>query len=127
MTKTLDADTIRNIEQYDAEQRFKYLLKEVKSNAEIWILADTDGCVMLNTEDEDCVPVWPNETFAKAWATEEWGDCQAKAIPLQKWLNDWTSGLLDDDLAVVVFPNQNNEGVVVFPDELDAELRKNKR
>ena len=128
MSKPLDANAIASISQYDGDKRYQYLLKTVTANKQIWILSDDDGCVMLNTQDEDCVPVWPNEEFAKAWATGEWQDCQAKCNELDKWLNDWTPGLLDDDLCVVVFPNNgsehNEEGLVVFADELDYELRK---
>ena len=31
---------------------------------------------MLNSEEEDCVPVWPNEEFALQWATGEWSECR---------------------------------------------------
>jgi hypothetical protein len=32
--------------------------------------------------------------------------------------------LSDDDLALVIFPNQDNQGLVFFPDELDEALHK---
>jgi len=128
MSKPLDATTIAAISQYDGDKRYQYLLKTVTVNRQIWILTDDDGAVMLNTQDEDCVPVWPNEEFAKAWATGDWQDCRAKSIDLDKWLHDWTPGLLDDDLCVVVFPSssegQDEEGLVVFADEFDYELRQ---
>jgi hypothetical protein len=121
---SLDTTTLSTIEKYDGEQRYKYLLKTVVSNDLIWILTDDDGCVMLNTDDEDCVPVWPHEALAKAWATDQWQGCKAQSITLHKWHADWTSGLMDDDLAIVVFPNRDNEGLVVFPDEFDFELKQ---
>ena len=79
---------------------------------------------MLNTEDEDCVPVWPNKEFAQAWATGEWSDCEAKGISLSKWFSHWTQGLIDDDLAIVVFPNFEEDALVIYPDELDYELKR---
>lgn len=131
MSQPLDPQTLKNIDNYDGEQRYKYFLKTVTQNKQIWILNDDDGCVMLTTAEDDCVPVWPNEAFARAWATGDWEGCQAKCISLDKWLNDWTPGLLDDDLSVVVFPNQQDsqeqEGLVVFADELDYELRQKAR
>lgn len=99
-------------------------MKEVVSNRQIWILTDEHGCVMLNTDDEDCVPVWPNKEFAELWATGEWESCKAEAISLNKWHSRWTHGLEDDELAVVIFPNQDEDGLVVFPDELDFELKQ---
>ncbi|WP_372882296.1 DUF2750 domain-containing protein [Psychromonas sp.] len=124
MSNSLDPQQIRTIQQYDAQQRYHYLLKEVINNAQIWLLVDEHGCVMLNTEEEDCVPVWPNKEFAQAWATEEWSHCKAEAISLEKWHNRWTHGLEEDELAVVVFPDQNNEGLIFFPDEFDYELHQ---
>lgn len=126
MSNALTAEQIATINQYDQEQRFKYCIKEIVANQQVWILKDEHGCVMLNTEDDDCVPVWPNREFAEAWATGEWSECEAEAISYNKWRSRWTSGLEQDDLSVVVFPNENEEGVVLFPDEFDFELDKQK-
>ena len=124
MSKPIDANLFASIQQYDPEQRLAYLLKEVVTNNEIWILTDQDGCVMLNTDDEDCAPVWPNEEFAQAWATSEWADCNAEAISLNKWHSRWTSGLEQDDVSIAVFPNVNEEGLVISSQELDFELKQ---
>ena len=123
MTQALDAQQISTILAYDNSQRASYFLKEVVANNTIWILKDEHGCVMLNTEDEDCVPVWPNEEFAQAWATDDWSQCTAEAISLNKWFSRWTHGLADDELAVVVFPSANEEGLVFYSDELESELK----
>jgi len=121
---SISSEQLNTIETYDEEKRLSYLLQQVVINKEIWILADEHGCVMLNTDDEDCVPVWPNEEFAQRWATDEWKDCKAEAISLSKWYSHWITGLADDELALVTFPNQNNEGFVLFPDEFEEALLK---
>ncbi|MFO6422543.1 DUF2750 domain-containing protein [Motilimonas sp. KMU-193] len=121
---SLDSSQIAVIEGYDAEQRYQYLIREAVKEQQLWILTDQHGCVMLNTEDEDCVPVWPNQEFAQAWATGDWQDCEAKAIKLADWQARWTPGLEDDQLAIVVFPKTDEDGLVITPDELDFELSK---
>ena len=115
---------IKQILQMDDAQRATYFLKEVVTNKQLWILTDEHGCVMLNTEEEDCVPVWPNQEFALAWATDEWQACQPEAISLNKWFSRWTQGLIDDELAIVVFPSQNEQGLVYYPDELEQDLKQ---
>ena len=127
MSDALDAQQVKTIQQYNAQKRYNYLIKEVLKNQQIWLLVDEHGCVMLNTEEEDCVPVWPNKEFAQAWATEEWSHCTAEAISLEKWHNRWTHGLEDDELAIVVSPDQNSEGLIFFPDEFDFELQQAKK
>jgi hypothetical protein len=126
MAQALDEKQIKQILRNDDAQRASYFFKEVVSNNEVWILKDEHGCVMLNTEDEDCVPVWPNQEFAQTWATDEWQTCQAEAISLNKWFSRWTHGLIDDELALVIFPSQDEQGLVFYPEELEQEL-KNKQ
>jgi hypothetical protein len=82
---------------------------------------------MLNTEDEDCTPVWPSEVFAQAWATGDWSDCEPKAIDLNTWHSRWTQGLEDDDVAIAVFPSENEEGLVISAQEFDFELKTKAR
>jgi len=124
MSAALTEQQIKDIQKLDAQKRYQYLIKEVVKNRTIWLLVDEHGCVMLNSEDEDCVPVWPNEEFARAWATEEWAHCQPEPISLAKWHSRWTHGLEDDELALVIFPDQNSEGLIFFPDEFDFELKQ---
>ena len=124
MSNTLDENQIATIQAYDEEKRLSYLLKEVTNERKIWILTDEHGCVMLNNDDEECVPAWPNAEFAQSWATGEWEHCKTESISLAKWQSRWTSGLMDDDLAIVVFPNLEDEGLIMFHEEFDMALQK---
>jgi hypothetical protein len=123
MAQVLDTKQIKTILAYGNTQRAEYFLTEVAKNNELWILKDEHGCVMLTTEDEDCVPVWPNEAFAQAWITQEWEHCQAESISVNKWFSRWSHGLADDELAVVVFPSPEEEGLIFYPDELENDLK----
>lgn len=124
MSASLDAIQLAKITAYDADKRFQYLISEVLTHQKIWLLVDEHGCVMLNTEDEDCVPIWPHQEFAQAWATGEWAQCKVESISVAKWRSRWTPGLLSDELAVAVFPDQHGEGIVISPDELDIALSR---
>ncbi|MFB9215111.1 DUF2750 domain-containing protein [Vibrio sinaloensis] len=124
MSESLSQEQIDTVNKMRPEERLNYCFKEMAKSRKVWILTDEHGCVMLNTEDEDCVPVWPHEEFANQWATGEWEHCKAESISTAKWFSRWTYGLEEDELAVVVFPNQNEEGVVLFPDEFEFELKK---
>ena len=116
----------QQISQLSPEKRLNYLLKEINKNQQVWILTDEHGSVMLNTEDEDCIPVWPSADFALNWATGEWSHCQASPIQLDVWLERWTNGLLEDEVMIAAFPNPEEEGVLLFPDEFEFELKNKK-
>lgn len=126
MADELSSVRIKEVLALTDEKRALYFFETVRASKQIWILTDEHGCVMLNTEDEDCVPVWPNESFAQAWATDEWSECKAEAISLNKWLSRWSHGLDDDELALVVFPSQDEQGLVFYPDEFEQELLNKK-
>jgi len=110
----------------NAYEREKLFFKEIGTSNCIWILADEHGCVMLNSEDEDCVPVWPSEASAKQWATDEWENCQASSISINKWKSRWTQGLSEDDLTIVVYPDEQGEGCIIDPFEFENLLNKTK-
>jgi hypothetical protein len=118
------AKTLEQVLQMSPDKRYAFLLQEVSQHQQIWILTDEDGCVMLKSEDEDCVPIWPGQEFAQYWATGEWSNCQPQAISLSDWLAKWTSGLEGDEVNIAVFPNPDEEGLIVFPDVFDDDLRK---
>lgn len=125
---SLEQNELDLIAGYDAEKRFDHLISRVVETGELWILTDQQGSVMLNTDDEDCVPVWPELEFAEQWATGDWSDCEAMSITLKQWNHRWTPGLEEDGFAVIVFPlpgaNGDEDGLVVWPEELDMMLTK---
>lgn len=118
---------LETIQKYNAEQLYSHFVSEAATQKQIWILTDEYGSVMLNTDDEDCVPVWPSKELAEAWATGEWSDCKAEAISLKKWHSRWTGGLEEDGFAVVICPIEEQDGLVVYPEELDKALEKKTR
>ena len=67
MTYLLSTDEFNTVLSQDAEQRYHHFLQQAVTHGEIWILKDSEGCVSLATDDEDCIPVWPHPDYAKAW------------------------------------------------------------
>lgn len=127
VNQTLDQNRMQEIQGWAQDKRLKYLLKQMVEQQAVWILTDEHGAVMLTTEDEDCIPVWPHEEFASQWATGEWNGFEAKSISLKDWQTKWTYGLEDDELAVVVFPLPDEDGILMDPAELHYELEEQQR
>ncbi|MCL1141931.1 DUF2750 domain-containing protein [Shewanella gaetbuli] len=114
--------TVAELLNLTPEGRYDYMIEQVKANKVIWSLQDNDGCVMLTTEDEDCIPMWPSEETAALWAVDDWKDCEPLAIDLDEFQQRWVSGMEEDDLFIAVFPVQDDLGVVVAPYEVDQRL-----
>ncbi|MBB1318653.1 DUF2750 domain-containing protein [Shewanella sp. SR43-4] len=119
--------TVSELMNLTPEGRYDYMVDQIKAEKIIWTLQDQDGCVMLTTEDEDCIPMWPSEETAALWAVDEWKDCEPLAIPLDEFQERWVSGMEDDDLFIAVFPVQEDLGVVVPPFEMNERILPKKQ
>ena len=107
-----------------AQARVNKSVDTIKSEKALWILTDEHGCVMLTTDDEEGVPVWPLDSLAKLWATDEWAHCKPMAISLDDWLKKWTTGMIEDGLMVMVCPIPGEEGEVIDPEDFAQQLTR---
>ena len=112
--------------EVNAEKRLSATIDSIITNEQVWILKDEDGCVMLTSDEEDGVPVWPDKALATLWATDEWDHCEPLSISLQDWMQKWTPGLLQDGLVVMVCPVPAEEGEVIEPDVLAEKILASK-
>ncbi len=101
----------------NAFQRMEASLSAIKEDKKLFILKDEHGCVMLTTDDEDGVPVWPDAELALLWATDEWAECEAMELSTKEFLTKWVPGMSQDDLMVIVCPVPGEEGEVISPAE----------
>jgi hypothetical protein len=127
MTLSIDHNRLASL---STTNRHAYLLEQLVALQEIWILVSDGGSVLLNSEGEDCVPVWPHKECADLFINGEWSDCNAQSITLNDWRSRWTDGLTQDELLIAVFPNSNEESLVLEPlefhEEVNAALSKSK-
>ncbi len=105
-----------------AFQRLEDTLSTIKKQQELYILKDDHGCVMLTTEDEDGVPIWPDAELAQLWANEDWEHCEPMALSVSDFLKKWVPGMSQDDLMVIVCPIPAQDGEVISPQEFAQKL-----
>lgn len=124
MSYTL-TDTERNAAlSLNADYRYDHFITKLVEHGELYVLTDEHGVMMLTTEDEDCIPVWPHPEYAEVWASGEWADCKPQAITLKVWMDRWISGMEEDEVCVAVFPTVDQEGIVVEPGEVADAIEK---
>ncbi|CAI3796618.1 MULTISPECIES: DUF2750 domain-containing protein [Rheinheimera] len=122
MNYELTADDLNKLSLLDAEQRYDYFIQAVADLEKIWILVDEEGFVLVDADEERCIPVWPHAELAELWINGDWAQCQAQAVDIATWLDKWTSGLDGDELAIAVFPHAAEPGVVIGPEEFSETL-----
>lgn len=100
------------------EVRLDYFLKQIKATSTVWSLKNDEGFVMVETEEGECVMLWPDEEFAAQWAIEEWSDCEATAISFEEFVTTWLPSLQMDSIDLAIFPNIEDEGKMLTAAEL---------
>ncbi|GAA0670722.1 DUF2750 domain-containing protein [Rheinheimera tangshanensis] len=122
MNYELTPDDLNKLSLLDAEQRYDYFIQAVADLEKIWILVDEEGFVLVDADEERCIPVWPHAELAELWINGDWAQCQAQAVDIATWLDKWTNGLDGDELAIAVFPHAQEPGVVIGPEEFAETL-----
>ena len=123
MTYTLSPQELKSVERMPAEQRYQYLMSQVAKNGQVWSLYSPSGWAVVSSEGDECFPIWPHPDFAALWINDDWSDCAPKAIDLETWITRWLPGMQEDGTLLAVFPNGDEEGVVISPAEMAEELR----
>ena len=122
MSISLTPEQVESAFALSADERYEFFLDLVAENNTVYTLKDDQGCLLVTSEEESCLPVWPDEALAKACAEAEWNDFEPLAISLSDWLEKWVPGMTNDGHLVAVFPNQNTESVIVPPTELAEDM-----
>ena len=104
--------------------RYSYFVKRAADRGKVWSLWAKGGWMLVGTDTADeCVPVWPHERFAEAYASSIAGSgFEAKAIELDSFRSRWIPGMTADNRMVAVFPTPQQRGVVVAPERLRRDL-----
>ncbi|WP_191602774.1 DUF2750 domain-containing protein [Marinomonas algicola] len=106
------------------EERLTYFIEQVNVSNEVWSLSNDQGFVMVETDEGDCVMVWPDAEFAAQWAVDDWDDCEPVSIDLDTFKSTWLPSLITDEVSIAVFPNIEDEGKLLSAVTLTEKLQK---
>ena len=115
----LDAEEFLKITRMTPEARIEFFVPYVQSHKKIWGLFGEKGWIMVESGDELCLPVWPNQDFVTAWERDDFPNCEPKAIDLEDFNNQWAEGLTKNNTLLLLFPcGEEEEGIVMSGEEL---------
>ena len=108
-----------------ADYRYDHFVSKAARHGMVWILKDEEGPLLLDSEGEACLPVWPHPDYAQAWVDDdELAGFVPQSVTLPVWIEQWAAGLSQDGIAVAVFPLQDAAGIVEDAEDLAATLRE---
>ncbi len=107
------------------EERCDYALSRMIEYGQLWGLYGENGWLLLQADDDACLPVFPHEEFAKAWEKDDFPDCEPKQIEFDAWLQQWLPGMEKNGTLVLVFPlSDDEEGIMLSAQEVTQYLQE---
>ncbi|TBR44764.1 DUF2750 domain-containing protein [Marinomonas agarivorans] len=105
-----------------SNSRYDVTLIHCKSEKDLWVLQDSDGCVLIDLGEEKVLPIWHDEELANSWRTKEYAHTQALKIPFNDFCTKWLPGMKKDGFSLGVSPNLAGEGIVVSAEEFAIDI-----
>ncbi len=106
-----------------AAKRYDHFVNRAADWGEVWLLkrGESDWAI-TRSDDGAALAVWPHRRYAEACAVGEWDDREPAMVDVDAFLDDFVPHLVDDDMAVTVFPRADGGGMVVAPRKLRSDL-----
>ncbi len=124
--RVINDQQFRAVSSLPAAERYSHFIRQVADWQEVWSLRDDGGWrLVADDQGNECMPVWPHERYATAYATGDFEGCRAEPIPVQRWLAEWLPNLRKDCRRIAVFPVENGRerGVIVELQVVESDLR----
>lgn len=108
------------------ENRYKYFIRAVVAEEEVWGLADEEGWLLLEDDSDgtEVLAVFPHPEFAsifqKAGSFEEFNAEPLDLSEFMEWLDDFEA----ENLKVAVFPTPDMHSAVMAPERLREDFQK---
>jgi len=107
------------------ENRYKYFIRTVVAEEEVWGLADEEGWLLLEDEDDDTdvLAVFPNPEFAEVFREKgEFEEFQVEVLDLYEFL-EWLNDFEKEKMKIAVFPTPDFQSAVMTPERLRADFK----
>ena len=108
------------------ESRYKYFVRTVISEEEVWGLADEEGWLMLEDDSDGTgvLAVFPNPEFASVFqAAGDFEDFQVEPLDLAEFM-EWLDDFEKEKMKVAVFPTPDMQSAVMTPERLRDDFKK---
>jgi len=99
------------------DERFLYCLTRIVEAEEVWGLAEDQGWIMSEINDQSVLPIWPYKSIASISKRSAWETTEPQAISLEYFVYQTSQLLIDNQIGVEVAPTLDQPGRIVEPKE----------
>lgn len=107
------------------ESRYKYFIRTVMAEEEVWGLTDDEGWLMLEDDEDgtDVIAVFPNPEFAEIFKKGgDYEEFKPEALDLFEFV-DWLDDFETEKMKVAVFPTPDFQCAVMTPARLRDDFK----
>jgi hypothetical protein len=103
----MNQQKIKNVFALDSAERYGYLIRKVADFETIYLIADNDDMfVMIGSDGNNVIPVWPEKEFAELFLTDDWKEYKVVEYSVNEFM-DLLDDLEKDKIELAGFPNQD--------------------
>lgn len=95
-----------------SNERYTQVVAIIKKGQSLWVLADPEGCLIIDLGSDKVLPVWPSETLASVWGKKDYEGFNPLEISAEDWHTKWLPGMQEDGFSVGIAPNLAGECIV---------------
>lgn len=101
------------LSQMSEEERLTYCLTRIAESEEVWGLAESQGWVINDNSQQSALPIWPYKAMANLCINEDRINAEAQAISLEHFVYNVSQQLIENSIAVEVFPTIESPGHIM--------------
>lgn len=121
----LNPEQYASVVKLDGSTRYAHFLGRIADWEQIWGVKNEDGWLFPVVEGQfTYFPVWPHPEYAEKITNAIFPGHEAAEISLEEFMDNWLPGMVDDEIKVGVFPNEEWDIWIMEPEDLLADLRE---
>ncbi|MFD1674142.1 DUF2750 domain-containing protein [Alicyclobacillus fodiniaquatilis] len=106
-------------------KRYEYFIKQVCDRQEVWGLFNNGWAMVTDDNGQLLIPLWPRIEFAEVCVdSTEWSGYKPKEIDLERFVEKWIPGMVNDKVMPAIFMTPSNRGVAVDNKRLLEDLEQ---
>ena len=86
MQYTPTSEELEDSKQFTAAERMQYCMSRIVEGEEVWGLAEEEGWIINEVDQQDTLPIWPYKAFAWQCIPAKWPNAETQAVSLEHFV-----------------------------------------
>ena len=116
------SDALSRFDGLDDAARRTHFVQAVVAADQVWSLYADTWARAPTSDETEALPFWPDRRNAARCITGAWSTFAPRSIDLDAFLEQWLTGMHEDNILAVLHPTPNHPGTAIPAKALMAEV-----